>query len=167
MKKIFLIFVSLFSVSISASAQKNDGAKDALAIVNKMFTEMANHNPAAIVELWAKDSHLTAVIKRKDGKTAFATLTPEAFSKNFAEKKNEIKEDMYEMKTLIDGDLAMVWGRYVFFVDGKISHCGLNSFHLVRTETGWRIANASSTIDATGCNEKEKAMKISMPAKQN
>jgi uncharacterized protein (TIGR02246 family) len=166
MKKILIAIIFTLSVLLPAFAQKDD-AKDVLAVVDKMFAEMANHNPAAIAELFTKDSNLTALIKRKDGKTAIAAFTGEAFSKNFAEKKGEIKEDMYEHKTLIDGDLAMIWGRYVFFVDGKISHCGLNSFHLVRTETGWRIANASSTIDATGCNEKEKAMKISMPAKQN
>ena len=165
MKKILTVTFLTLAISISIFAQKDD-AKDALAVVDKMFAEMANHNPAAIAELFTKDSNLTAIIKRKDGKTAIAAFTGEAFSKNFAEKKGEIKEDMYEHKTLIDGDLAMVWGRYVFFVDGKISHCGLNSFHLVRTETGWKIANASSTIDSTGCNEKEKAMKISMPAKK-
>ena len=121
-----------------------------------MFAEMANHNPSAIADLWTKDSNLTAIIKRKDGKTALATFTGETFSKNFAEKKGEIKEDMYEQKIFADGDLAMVWGRYVFFIDGKISHCGLNSFHLVKTETSWRIANASSTIDATGYTKGEK-----------
>lgn len=159
MKKLLTLTILILGISVSAFAQKTDDAKDAVAVVNKMFTEMANHNPAAIAELWAKDSILTAVIKRKDGKTAFAMMTPEVFSKNFAEKKNEIREDMYEMKTLVDGDLAMVWGRYVFFVDGKISHCGLNTFDLIRTETGWKIANASSTIDPTACTEKEKKRK--------
>ncbi len=167
MKKIILSVIFTLVISVSAFAQKTDDAKDAIAVVNKMFAEMASHNPAAIAALYTKDSNLTAVIKRKDGKTAIAAFTGEAFSKNFIEKKNEIKEEMYEQKTLVDGDLALVWGRYVFFVDGKISHCGLNSFHLVRTETGWRIANASSTIDATGCTAKETAMKVAMPVKTN
>ena len=166
MKKILTAVIFTMAISLPAFAQKDD-AKDALAVVNKMFTEMANHNPAAIAELFTKDSNLTAIIKRKDGKTAIMALTGETFSKNFAEKRGEIKEEMYEQKTLVDGDLAMVWGRYVFFVDGKISHCGLNSFDLVRTETGWKIANSSSTIDPTACTEKEKAMKTAMPAKTN
>ena len=160
MKKFTLSIIFTLAISVSAFAQKTDSAKDALAVVNKMFAEMANHNPAAIAELWTKDSNLTAVIKRKDGKTAIAAFTGEVFSKNFAEKKGEIKEDMYEQKTLVDGDLAMVWGRYVFFIDGKISHCGLNSFQLVKTETGWKIANAASTIDANACTEKEKQRKM-------
>ena len=167
MKKLLTAIIFTLAISVSAFAQKTDDAKDVVAVVNKMFAEMANHNPAAIAELFTKDSNLTAIIKRKDGKTAVMASSGEAFSKNFAEKRGEIKEEMYEQKTLVDGDLAMVWGRYVFFVDGKISHCGLNSFDLVRTETGWKIANASSTIDPTACTEKEKAMKTAMPAKTN
>ncbi len=159
MKKIILTIIFTLAISVSAFAQKTDDVKDALAIVNKMFAEMANHNPAAIAALYTKDSNLTAIIRRKDGTNAFAAFTGEAFSKNFAEKKSEIKEDMYAPEVKIYGDLAVVHGRYVFFVDGKIAHCGANAFHLVRTDAGWKIANASSTIDATACTEQEKALK--------
>lgn len=158
MRKIIFTIILTLAISVSAFAQKASDAKDVLIVVNKMFMEMANHNPAAIADLWMKDSNLTAIVKTKDGKTNVRSFTGEAFSKNFAEKKGEIKEDMYQQKTLIDGDLAMVWGRYVFLVDGKVSHCGLNSFQLVKTESVWKIANASSTIDASGCTKKEKAM---------
>jgi len=165
MKKLFLIISIITLTAVAAFAQKTDDAKDVLAVVNKMFAEMANHNPAAIAELYTKDSNLTAIIRKKDGKNAFAAFTGEAFSKNFAEKKGEIKEDMYAPEVKLYGDLALVFGRYVFYVDGKLSHCGVNAFHLVRTDAGWRIANASSTIDATACTEQEKALKPpSVPA---
>ena len=158
MKKILFISILMFLVSFSTFAQTQD-EKDSLAVVNKMFTEMANHNPAAIAELYTKDSNLTAIIRRKDGKNSIMAFTGEAFSKNFSEKKNEIKEDMYAPEIKIYGDLAVIHGRYVFFVDGKISHCGTNAFHLVKTETGWKIANASSTIDPSACTEEEKNRK--------
>lgn len=158
MKKILATIIFTLSVSFSISAQTQD-EKDALAVINKMFTEMANHNPPAIAELYTKEANLAAIIKTKEGKTVVRAFTGEAFSKNFAEKRGEIKEDMYAPKVEVDGDFAMVWGRYVFFIDSKISHCGVNAFHLVKTETGWKIANASSTIDSTSCTETEKARK--------
>jgi uncharacterized protein (TIGR02246 family) len=158
MKKILVTVVVTFLISIGMYAQTDD-KKAAWAVIEKMFAEMANHNPTAIAELFTKDSNLTAVVKNKEGKSRIAAMTGEAFSKNFAEKRGEIKEDMYAPKTEVDGDFALVWGRYVFFVDGKVSHCGVNSFNLVRTESGWKIANAASTIDPTGCTEAEKARK--------
>lgn len=164
MKKILTVTVFILAISLSAFAQKADDAKDALAVVNKMFAEMANHNPASIAALFTKESNLTAIIRKKDGKNTIAAFTGEAFSKSFTERKNEIREDMYAPETKVFGDLALVYGRYVFFVDGKISHCGVNAFHLVRTDAGWKIANASSTIDPTDCTEKEKKRKAD-PAK--
>lgn len=157
MKKITFLFVLLTAISVSAFAQSSD-EKDALAVVNTMFTEMANHNPPAISALWTKEAMLTAIVRGKEGKSRIVSLTSEAFSKNFSEKKNEIRELMYAPETKVDGDLALVSGRYVFFVDGKISHCGINAFHVVRTESGWKIAGASSTIDPTNCTTEEKAM---------
>ena len=159
MKNLALILSVIAIFSASVFAQKTDDSKDALAVISKMFTEMTNYNPPAIAALYMTDSNLTAIIKTKDGKSVIRAFTGEAFSKNFAEKKGEIKEDMYAPEVKIFGDLALVWGRYVFFIDGKISHCGVNAFHLVRTDAGWRIANASSTIDAQGCTEQEKLRK--------
>jgi hypothetical protein len=164
MKKLALIFSIIALFSVSAFAQKADDSKDALTVVNKMFAEMAAHNPAGIVALYTPEAQLAAAIKTKDGKSVIRSFAVEAFSKNFAEKKNELKEEMYAPETKIYGDLALVWGRYVFFVDGKISHCGVNAFHLVRTDAGWKIANASTTIEPQGCTEQEKAMKAAMPA---
>lgn len=165
MRKLLFVLTLLFVVSVPVLAQKADEKQQVLAVVDKMFAEMANHNPSAIAALYTKDSNLTAIIRRKDGKNAITAFTGETFSKNFAEKKNEIEELMYAPKVEVDGDLAMIWGRYVFFVDGKISHCGVNAFHLVKTDEGWKVANASSTIDPTNCTEKEKKIKPTLPKK--
>ena len=163
-KTIFAAVVFIVIFSMSSFAQKND-RKDVLAVVNKMFAEMANHNPPAIAALFTENSNLAAVIKNKDGKSIVRTFTGETFSKNFAEKKSEIEEIMYQPKTEIFGDLAIIWGRYVFYNDGRISHCGVNSFHLVRIESVWKIANASSTIEPLGCTEKEKSLKNLKPTR--
>ena len=162
MKKILTVMIFTLAISISAIAQKSDDSKDALAVVNKLFDMMAAHNPAEIVALHTADAQLVAVMKNKEGKSVTRTFKAEDFSKNFAEKKAEILEDMYAPKVEIFGDLAQVWGRYVFFVGGKISHCGVNAFHLVRTDAGWKIAGASTTMEPQGCTEQEKAMKAAV-----
>jgi len=159
MKKILIAIIFTLTISISAFAQKADDAKDALAVVNKLFEMMAAHNPAEIVALHTADAQLIAVMKNKEGKSVVRNISTEAFSKNFAEKRAELKEDMYAPKVEVHGDLALVWGRYVFFINDKISHCGVNAFHLVRTDAGWRIAGASSSMEPQGCTEEEKAMK--------
>jgi hypothetical protein len=39
----------------------------------------------------------------------------------------------------IDGPLAIVWTPYKFYFNGQFSHCGVNSFHLVRLNGSWKI----------------------------
>ena len=46
----------------------------------------------------------------------------------------------------VDGDMAHVWGPYSFEVDGEISHCGVNSLSMVKTDAGWKVANTSFTM---------------------
>jgi hypothetical protein len=169
MKKTIVGISFVLLLVSSVFAQKADDSKDALAVVNKLWAEMAAANPAGIVALHNPGAQLVAVIKTRDGKTVVHNLTADAFSKNFSEKK-VVKEDMYAPEVRVDGDLALVWGRYVFFIEGKISHCGLNAFHLVRTAEGWKIGGIASTIDAGACTAEEKARKMTpdpAPVKPN
>jgi hypothetical protein len=66
---------------------------------------------------------------------------------------------MPDKEVKISGDLATVSGRYTFYVGEKFSHCGMNTFNLVKTETGWKIANAASTLEFQ-CERDLKAVEI-------
>ena len=152
------ILAALLAFTIPALAQKPDDKAAALAVVNKLFDEMAAANAPGILATGTADNQLVAIQKMRDGKTRISAINGEQFTKFFT-KPGAVKEVMYDPKVDVDGDWAMVWGRYVFYADGKLSHCGINQFNLVRTETGWKIANGASTIDPGACNAKEKAMK--------
>ena len=58
----------------------------------------------------------------------------------------EVAEYMEYETVLIDGDMAQVWGPYTFFANRKISHCGVNSLSMVRTDDGWKVANTSFSM---------------------
>ena len=158
MKRIFTALLAAALMGVAAYAQKTDDKAAALAVVNQLFTEMANANAAGILAVHTPTSDLAAVFKQRDGKTRYQSINGEAFSKMFT-KAGAMKEVMYDPKVEVHGDWAMVWGRYVFFNEGKLSHCGINQFNLVRIEGAWKIANGASTIDPGDCSEKEKAMK--------
>ena len=151
------IALMIVVLSLTVFGQKDD-AKDALAVVNKLFDEMAAANAAGILATGTAENQLVAVRKLKDGKSRIDVINGEAFTKFFT-KPGAIKEIMYAPNVEVSGDWAMVWGRYVFYVGDKLSHCGINQFNLVRTDAGWKIANGASTIDPNDCSAKEKAMK--------
>lgn len=158
MTKTITTLLTIIAFASAVAAQKTDDKSAALAVVDKLFDEMAAANAAGILAAGTPENQLVAVRKMKDGKSRVDVLGGEAFAKFFT-KPGAIREVMYAANVEVSGDWAMVWGRYVFFVGDKISHCGINQFNLVRTDAGWKIANGASTIDPGDCNEKEKAMK--------
>lgn len=158
MKKLLLILLAISIFTIPSFAQKSDDKALVLGVVQKLFDEMAAANAAGILATGTADNQLVAIQKGRDGKSRVSSINGEQFTKFFT-KPGAVKEVMYDPKVDIDGDWAMVWGRYAFFAEGKLSHCGINQFNLVRTEAGWKIANGASTMDPTACNEKEKALK--------
>jgi hypothetical protein len=51
----------------------------------------------------------------------------------------------------VDADLASVWAEYQVRIDGRVSHCGFDAFHLARLGGRWKILNVSDTFRRTGC----------------
>jgi hypothetical protein len=159
MRKFNYIFLTLALTAATAFGQAADDKKAALKVVDQLFFEMASANPAGILALHTGTGDLAAVQRTPDGKSRYSSLNGEKFSQLFTKKSPLLREEMYDPKVEVNGDWAMVWGRYVFWVDDKISHCGINQFNLVRIDGTWKIANGASTIDRNDCSEKEKAMK--------
>jgi hypothetical protein len=59
----------------------------------------------------------------------------------------KVDEFMHVDTVLVDGDMAQAWGPYYFTVEGSLSHCGINSLSMVRTKSGWKVANTSFTME--------------------
>jgi hypothetical protein len=55
------------------------------------------------------------------------------------------KEKLLSVNIKIDGPLANVWVDYEFWMDDKLSHCGVNSIHLLKKKSGWKIFNITDS----------------------
>jgi hypothetical protein len=54
-------------------------------------------------------------------------------------------------RVLIDANLASVWAPYEFYLGSKFSHCGYDSFQLVKLADGWKIAHIIDTRRKDKC----------------
>jgi len=54
-------------------------------------------------------------------------------------------EKLLDYTIQIDGPLAHVWTPYEFYVNGKLSHCGVNSFTLFKEKDTWQIVHIIDT----------------------
>lgn len=160
MKNITAILVLTLVLCALTSAQtpsKNEDEREAAAVANKLFEAMRAKNNEAIRALFIPEGQLVAIDRPRTGAGGPSTtrvFTAEAFAKLISESKAaEFIEKMAQPEIKVFGDMALVYGRYTFHVGDKFSHCGTNSFHLVRTADGWKIANAASTLEFD-CGQK-------------
>jgi hypothetical protein len=148
MKQILLLLL-LFTLSIPIFSQTDD-KKAALEAVDKLWAGMKAKSAEQIKAVFLPGGQLIAIDKPRDGKGISTTriLSGDAFAKLISEAKApEFVESMPSPDVRVSGDMAVITGRYTFHVGDKFSHCGTNTFNLVRTETGWKIANAASTLE--------------------
>jgi hypothetical protein len=173
MKQIFLILIISTAFQIAAFAQtpmtdRKADEQAAAALPDKLFAAMKAKSFDEIRAVFTAEGQLVAIDKPRDGKgiSKMRVFTAESFAKAISEAKSaDFVEKMFSKDVRITGDLAIVSGRYTFYVGEKFSHCGTNTFNLVRTETGWRIANAASTLEFQ-CERDLKTVEIP-PVKAN
>lgn len=54
-------------------------------------------------------------------------------------KDLKIEERLLSYKIQVDGSMAHVWTPYEFYVNGKMTHSGVNSFQLFKDNGTWKI----------------------------
>jgi hypothetical protein len=54
---------------------------------------------------------------------------------------------MWNPEVRVRGDIATIWTPDDFWIDGEFSHCGTDSFHLIRSPEGWRITSGLYTVE--------------------
>lgn len=60
-------------------------------------------------------------------------------------------ERLFNTVVQVDGPVASVWTDYTFHLGDRFSHCGIDSFELVRAATGWVITQLADTRRREGC----------------
>jgi hypothetical protein len=119
----------------------------AIATVQRLFDAMATHNAEAVRALFTPSAGLTMV--RANGE--FSNSTSEQFVTHVGAAKEPWLERMWNPKVLIHGGLALVWADYDFHMNGKFSHCGVDSVTLVKSSGKWKISGIAYTMETSAC----------------
>ena len=149
MKPILIMLTMAFS-SISLHAQSSEDSVK--AAVNKLFEGMKNADASMVSSSFSDSAVLQTITMNKEGKTVVRNEHVKDFA-DFVSKQNKGAADeriSFEI-IKIDGPLAIAWTPYKFFYEGKFSHCGVNSFQLVRVDGQWKIQYLIDTRRRQGC----------------
>lgn len=135
-----LFFVSLCILACNINAKSQTSEDSVKAVVNNLFTAMKKSDAALLLSCFADSAILQTIVKTKDGSIAVKNESVKEFANAIGTAivgalEERITFDMIK----IDAALASVWTPYSFYYNGKFSHCGVNSFQLIKTTAGWKI----------------------------
>jgi Domain of unknown function (DUF4440) len=118
-----------------------------MATVQRLFDAMSAHDADAARALFTPEATLLTV--RANGSTA--VVPHEKWLEHLGGSKDAWLERMWNAKVLEHGSIAVVWAEYDFHLNGKFSHCGIDSVSLLKTTAGWKISGISFTSETSGC----------------
>ncbi len=148
--KSFFIFVVFMSTVIPVQSQASiDSVK---AAVNQLFTAMKNADGVMLKNSFTDSALLQTIVTNKEGKIIVMTESIAGFV-DFINKEapgNADERIVFE-SIKIDGPLAMAWTPYEFYYQAGFSHCGVNSFQLVKQAGVWKIQYIIDTRRKKAC----------------
>lgn len=149
--KRFLFFLTLLSLfNLFAFAQT---AEDSVkATINRLFTAMKTSDSALLKTCFAEKCILQTIARNKEGKLSIPDESVDDFARSIStQPKDALDEQIVFDVVKVDGPLAIAWTPYNFYYQGKFSHCGVNSFQLVRINGEWKIQYLIDTRRKSGC----------------
>ncbi|WP_431612457.1 nuclear transport factor 2 family protein [Chryseobacterium sp. 'Rf worker isolate 10'] len=144
MNKIMALFLL---ISISAFGQQN---KDIEKPIRNLFLGMKNADSELVKSAFAENAVLQTITK--DG-TVKSDNIQEFVASVSKFTKGDLDERIIVETVHTDGNLASVFTPYSFYLKGKLSHCGANSFQLVKQNNEWKIQYIIDTRRKDNCKE--------------
>jgi hypothetical protein len=134
----------------NVNAQNDEAAVK--KVINQLFDGMRSTDTAMMRAAFTRQAILQSVGKSREGKTVIETEPLDSFFYFIAKPHKEIYDEQITFDFIkIDGDLATVWTPYKFYIGTKFSHCGVDSYQLVRENGNWKIQYLIDTRRRENC----------------
>jgi hypothetical protein len=132
-------------------AQPVPDSLGAMEAANAVMAAIGKKDEAALKTLILPQAMLLSQRYAADGTVKTAIRTRDEWMAGLLGLKGTPSEKMADPRLLIQHDLAHVWSAYTFDIDGKRSHCGIDSLGLARIDGQWRITSMTWTAETQNC----------------
>ena len=137
--------------SINSQAQNEEAAIK--QTINNLFDGMRQSDTAKIRSAFAPQAILQTVVNNKEGKVFIRSEPLDSFIAFVDKPHKEVYDERITFDLIkIDEHLATAWTPYKFYVDDKFSHCGVDSYQLVKLNGEWKIQYLIDTRRKENCD---------------
>lgn len=144
--------LSVLVIALCNGAQAQTTEDSVKATVNQLFEGMKSANASLVKNAFADSAVLQTIARNREGNTIIRNEAVSDFADFVGKQKQGAADERIQFETIrIDGPLAIVWTPYKFYYNGQFSHCGVNSFQLVRFNGQWKIQYLIDTRRKDNC----------------
>jgi len=141
------------SFCASFAQSGNQESEAVKKVITQLFDGMRKGDSSMVSHTFSKGMILQSISNRQ-GEIQVKTDEPAGFLKAVGTPHPNIWDERITFdQVLIDDNLASVWTSYQFYIGDKFSHCGVNSFQLVKGKEGWKIVYLIDTRRKENCNQ--------------
>lgn len=143
-----LLLLTFSSVNNPVKCQENDVKE----VITRLFDGMRSSDAEKLKSAFAPGATLQTISKDKEGLVMVRSEQVDSFIVQVTKPHDQVYDERITFDIIkIDDNLATVWTPYRFFVGEKFSHCGVNSFQLVKLQGEWKIQYLIDTRRKENC----------------
>jgi len=149
----YIIAIFLLWNSCAPLIGQKDDARAVEQVLLTMAEGMRLGDSTVVRNLFTDDAAFYSVFTTKDGDRMLRPGSVDQWITAIGTPHDEAwNEELWDMEISIDGVLAHVWAPYAFYLGDQFSHCGVNSFQLVKgNDDQWRIFHGTDTRRRSDC----------------
>ncbi len=138
MKKYLILFSgSLFFFMTPLMAQEEIAVKQ---VIVSLFEGMKNKQKELLSSAFHPEAIMQTVVHADSGSTIASNSVGDFLTRVLnTPESTMLDERIMDYQIKVDGHMATAWTPYEFYVNDVFSHCGVNSFQLIKTIDGWKI----------------------------
>jgi hypothetical protein len=119
--------------------------------IDGIFAGLAVRDGQKILDFVRPEGSANVAAVKADGTHSLRHESWSEFASGLKPGPERYEERLIDPEVRIDGDIAMVWGHYIFSINGKTHHCGVDHFDLLREGRIWKVLNVTWSSRVTGC----------------
>ena len=144
------------ALPLFAQAQDLSKRAEVIATIEQLFDGMRAADSNMVRAVFHPEMRLNTTMLDQEGKPRMVEGDIDRFVASVGQSEpGTLNEKIWSYDVQIDQNLASAWTPYTFFVGDQLSHCGVNTFQLFRTEAGWQIIQITDTRQREGCRTRE------------
>jgi hypothetical protein len=152
LRRLQIALCLLTGLAATTRAQGGGAEKDVLAVVHRLFEGMRTADSGMVRSTMAPVVRFASLNTRKTP-PAIESDSVDGWVRAIAGSNRRWDEQIYDVQVRVDDNMAQVWAPYTFYLDRKLSHCGIDGFDLLKDATGWKITQLSDTRRRENCRD--------------